>query len=337
MNFTSGSLTPKDLSLIRLSLPSSLSLMLWAGDCVHNGVPDVTRLPNYQVFLCRGFPEGLNANTLALRDDQILCILNVEDEQQMSAFRYVFRERFSHINSDYNGNTPSLPLREYIDLLELDGTARHVFGINSLIMPYEDYYRVLETFAPVLSSEWNERRRWSREVLELAKRDSLTPMMTWTDNVLKQNPYYDYVLQAQAKFEKERLRHNPQWPNVWFNLEGHWDSLPLTTLYMPSFIHTSDGRELMLAVEPYLPAFSAYLSERIQGLPQFNMLHVESLEHKCAPLKPLEAIREKLRIIALLSTSIPPGLFGQIGYFMDDRKEGRLLDLTLQKLELAPL
>jgi hypothetical protein len=335
IDFTGGNLTPTDLSLIRLSLPFGMSLMLWAGDCVNNGIPDVTRLENYQVFLCRGFPDGLNANILALRADQFICILNVNDEEQMSAFRYVFRERFSYINSDYRGNTPSLPLRDYIDLLELDGTARHVFGINHMVLPYEDYYRVLEIFAPILSSEWKDRRRWSREVLDLAKRDSITPSMVWTDEVLKCHPFYEYVIEAQNKFEKGRKEHNPRWPDAWLNLEGHWDSLPLTTLFMPSFLHAPTGPELMLAIEVYLPTFSAYLSRRIQRLPRFDMLNLESLEHKCAPLTPLEAICEKLRIIRILSTPIPPGLFGQIGYFMDDRKDERLFDLTLRKVELA--
>jgi hypothetical protein len=309
--------------------------MLWAGDCVHAGVPDVTRLTPYQVFLCRGFPEGLEANRLSLREGQVLCIVDVHNEEQMSAFRYVFRERFSYINSDYHGNTPALPLREYIELLELDGIARNVFGINGMILPYEDYYRVLETFAPVLSSEWRERRLWSQEVLELAARDSLSPGMVWTDYELKHHPYYAYVVEAQDRFEGDRKKRNPQWPHAWSNLELHWDSLPLATLYVPSYMHLPNGTELMTAVEPHLPAFSAYLSKKMETLPRFDMLSVESLEDRCASMRSLDAAREKLRIIGLLSTAIPPGLVGEIGYFMDDRKEGRLLDLTLRKVELA--
>ena len=335
IDFTRRSLSPTDLSLIRLNLPRGMSLMLWAGDCVHQGISDVKRLKHYQVFLCRGFPEGLAANTLSLRTGQVLCILDVDDEQQMSAFRYVFRERFRYINSDYHGNTPSLPLCDYSALLEPDGIARHVFGINGLIMPYEDYYRVLETFAPVLSAEWKDRRNWSREVLELAARDSLSPGMVWTDDVVKTHPHYAYVLEAQKRFVSEGRKRNPQWPHVSASLEEHWDSLPLSTLSMPSYMHLPSGRELMLLVEPYLPALSAHLSRRMQGLPQFHMLRPESLEEKSSTMTPLEAIREKQRIIGILSTAIPPDLAGQVDYFTDDRKEGRLLDLTLRKIEPA--
>jgi hypothetical protein len=302
---------------------------------VHLGISDVKRLKHYQVFLCKGFPEGLAANTLSLRTGQVLCILDVDDEQQMSAFRYIFRGRFRYINSDYHGNTPSLPLRDYIDLLEPDGIARHVFGINAIVMPYEDYYRVLETFAPILSLEWKDRRNWSREVLELAARDSLSPGMVWTDDVVKTHPHYAYVVEAQNRFASERRMRNPLWPHTSTDLEQHWDSLPLSTLYMPSYMHHPNGPEIMLAVEPYLPALSAHLSRRMRGLPQFHMLHLEPLEERCSTMTPLEAIREKLRIIGILSTVIPAGLTGRVDYFEDDRKEGRLFDLTLRKVEPA--
>jgi hypothetical protein len=305
--------------------------MLWAGDCVHDGVPDVTRLNNYKVYLCRGFPQGLDANIRALEDGKILCIIDIYNEEQMSAFRHMFQGRFRHINSDYHGNTPTLPLRDYMDLLEVNGSARNVIGINGMILPYEDFYRVLETFAPVLTRNFQDRRRWSKEIIELSERDGISPIMVSTDPELN-HPYYAYAKNAQENFIIERKKRNPAWPDVKPTLEEHWNSLDLTILYMPSYIHIPSGQELMLEVEPHLPTFSTYLSQRMQKLPQAHILSVESLEHKCANLTVMETVREKLRIIEILSRPIPHGFTGHVTYFADDRKAGNILDLTLLKV-----
>ena len=334
LNFKNGELSPADLSRIRLNLPYGLSLMLWAGDCAHNGIPDVIRLKNYEVFVCKGydFNCSLSANIQALRADQILCILDINNEQELSAFRYTFHERFRKICSDYHGNTPSLPLTEYVDLLEYDGIARHVFGIGGLIFPYEDYYRVLETFAPALSSKSKDRRQWSQQVLELAERDSLSPGMVWTDPDINL-PYYAYVKEGQTRFSVMQQKRNPAWPAYGLSLEEHWDSLPLTSLYVPPYLNFPNGPELMEEVEPHFMALSAHLSKRMQQLPQINMLDADSLEKTYVNMTRLEVIRQKLRIIGLLSTTIPDGLLGKIEPFVDDRKDSSptLFDLTLVK------
>jgi hypothetical protein len=308
--------------------------MLWAGDCVHNGVPDVIRLTNYEVFVCKGydFDGSLGENIEALGADQVLCILDVNNEQQMCDFRYVFRERFRKISSDYHGNTPSLPLSEYVNLLEHDGIARHVFGIGGLIFPYEDYYRVLETFVPALSPKWKDQRQWSRQVLELAERDSLSPGMVWTDPDINL-PFYAYVKEAQARFSVMQQKRNPAWPGYGLTLEEHWDSLPLTSLYASPYLHLTNGPELIDEVEPHFATLSAHLAKRMQQLPQINILDTNSLEKTYANMTHLEVIREKLRIIGLLSTAIPHGLVGRIEPFVDDRKDGSptLFDLTLIK------
>jgi hypothetical protein len=313
--------------------------MLWAGDCVHGGVADVARLQNYDVFLCQGFPEGLAANLDALRTDQFICILDVHDEQQIAAFRDVFRGRFRHINSDYNGNTPSLPLHEYRELLERGGTARNVFGIHGTVMPYEDYYCILEIFAPVLPGAWKDRRRWSSEIITLSERDHISPAMVWTDDELNY-PHYRYAKEAQIQFETDRKRMNPAWPTL-PPLAEHWETLPLNTLHVPQCIHLPSGPMLMKEIEPYLPSFSAHLSERIKMLPQFSILDMAELEERCALLKPLEAICEKMQCIKMLSTPIPGGLIGSIRYFPDDRLGRQVLDLALtccaSMLEHLPL
>jgi len=334
LNFTSGELTPTDLSDIRLNLRHGPSLMLWAGDCVHNGVPDVIRLTNYEVFVCKGydFDGSLGENIEALGADQVLCILDVNNEQQMCDFRYVFRERFRKISSDYHGNTPSLPLMEYINLLEHDGIARHVFGIGGLILPYEDFYKVLETFAPVLTSKWKDQRQWSQQILELAKRDSLSPGMVWTDPDIN-HPYYANVKEAQLRFSVMQQKRNPLWPGHGQTLEEHWYSMPITSLCVPSYLHITNGPELMEELEQYFAALSTHLSQRMQQHPQFNMVNAESLEGTYANMTQMEVIRQKLRILGLLSTTIPPGLHGRIELFVDDRRDNcpTLFDLTLIK------
>jgi hypothetical protein len=100
--------------------------MLWAGDCVHNRIPDVERLPGYDIYLCYGFIPGLEDNIEALKRRQksgVICIIDVDDAAYYSLFERTFKGRFSLIDSDYNGNTPNLSPFNYAALLASGGKA----------------------------------------------------------------------------------------------------------------------------------------------------------------------------------------------------------------------
>jgi len=117
MNFT---LEPIVQIVPELEGRHDLRMVLWAGDCVHDTITDVERLPNFDVYLCFGFSQTLPENVDYIYSKRsrpgIICIIDVWAKEQMDRLIEVFRGRFSVIDSDYNGNTPTLP-REYYDAL----------------------------------------------------------------------------------------------------------------------------------------------------------------------------------------------------------------------------
>ena len=50
-----------------LDYKHGLKLMLWAGDGLHDGICDIERLSNYDVFLCAGYSGNLDVNITYLK------------------------------------------------------------------------------------------------------------------------------------------------------------------------------------------------------------------------------------------------------------------------------
>uniref|UniRef100_A0A6C0DJJ7 Uncharacterized protein n=1 Tax=viral metagenome TaxID=1070528 RepID=A0A6C0DJJ7_9ZZZZ len=219
-----------------VKLNGNLQLILWAGDCVHNGITDIERLPDFDVYLCFGYNQTIQANIDYMNsrtNPGVICIIDITDKNQMDRFINIFRGRFSVINSDYNGNTPKLPLKYYKELLCKDGKAFNIDGINGCIMPTEDYHNTLELFAPILSKEDNHKRHWTREILELAKENNITPGEAWASPDFKHS-YYDTIRHKQFQLIEWNKERNPVKSEIWkyseSNIEEYWKLLPLHIL-----------------------------------------------------------------------------------------------------------
>ena len=220
-----------------LARRSDLRMVLWAGDCVHNEITDIERLPNFDVYLCMGFIQTLQANVNYIYNNRskpgVICIIDASEKQQMDRFIKLFRGRFSVIDSDYHGNTPTLP-REYYDVLLSDeGKAFNIRGINGCIMPTENFQNSLELFAPMLSPEDNWRRVWTKELIDLAKGNDLSPGSTWTSPDLK-DPYYKDIRVNQERLMEWNKNRNPVSSQLWNyskdNIEEYWKLLPVHIL-----------------------------------------------------------------------------------------------------------
>jgi hypothetical protein len=294
----------------------NLRLILWAGDGENDGISDVERLPNYDVYLCLGFQgPRFDKNVASLRDSQTICIINIHDAEQMARFHSVFAGSFAHIDSDYRGNTPTLPLSYYATLLVPNGRAFHTEGINGLRMPEEDFLNTLEIFAPVLSPELAERRRWSSGIIGLAKMDKLTPGEVWASPDLKQ-PYYSGIIEIQDRFIQWQTERNGAWPLCAQTLKGQWASLADRVLFWGM---TSDVRVLEV-IQPYLQAFSDHLSEKIDGLMLERGLDTRDYLTECEKMTDaVAAIRIRQKVFKWLLREVPPGLLAKIGYYVDTR------------------
>jgi hypothetical protein len=216
---------------------TDLRMVLWAGDCVHDEITDIERLPNFDVYLCMGFINTLQANVDYMYNNRsksgVICIIDVFVKEQMDRFVELFRGRFSVIDTDYNGNTPTLP-REYYDaLLSENGKGFNVRGINGCGFPVEDVQNALELFAPILSPEDNYRRTWTRELIEIAKVNELSPSSAWTSPDFK-DTYYDRIREGQEQLMKWNKNRNPfsnkSQDYSKDNIEEYWKLLPLNIL-----------------------------------------------------------------------------------------------------------
>ena len=319
LDYTKMNVHPDQLPPIR----TGLRLMLWAGDGEHVGVTDVARLRGYDVFLCLGLNEEmLQKNIDNLFGSQTLCIINIREKAQMTEFCREFAGAFSHIDSDYHGNTPTLPISYYSLLLGSGGVARNIVGINGIVMANEDMLNTVELFFPVLDEKTKQRRFWDKSVLALSTRDDLSPGEVWSSSGFSHH-YYDYVREAQARFDEWQKRRNSAWPSSKPTLDEQWDSLGADVL--------ASRIALPIAVE-HLENFSAYLTKKIarilEAKPMFTLLQ-SAMDEACYGKDLMGVIRIQQNVIKHLMTELPSCLTGMIGRYIDERYESRPVQFGL--------
>lgn len=297
----------------KIFIPENARLILWAGDTIH-GITDVERLPNYDFYLCAGFMANLQANAATLPAGKYICLVNINVPEQLKRFVDAFAGRLAVIDSDYNGNTPTLPLSVYASLLAPGGKAYHIDGINCITMPEMEMLNLIDIFAPVLPPEILVRHRWCREIIELARDNRLSPHDTWTSSDLAA-PYYADVVRAQKTFEMWEKRRNPRWPYYANDLETHWASLPtsvLTSTVTPyrNGLHADFVNTLIDTVEPYKERFARWLDAK-----NMESLYVVTADYENKP-KDIKFLQSVLKDV---SRDLG-GLLGSIQNYVDERR-----------------
>ena len=309
----------------------NLRLMLWAGDGESEGVTDIERLPNYDVYLCLGF-EGprFDKNIDSLTGSQKICILNIHDKEQMARFQRVFAGSFALINADYRGNTPALPLAVYTNLLAPNGRAYNTEGINGLRMHEEDLLNTLEIFAPVLSPDLKQRRQWSAIILEVAKGNEITPGEAWASPDLK-DPLFRTIVEGQNRFVQWQTERNKAWPLCAQSLEEQWASLGDRVLTWGILNNSS----VLEVIRPHLLNFSDYLEQRIGALMLEKSMDRQDYLTESEKIggEPVSQVRFKQRVLKWLLREIPATLSPQIGYYADERLPGAPTEFGLWYLK----
>lgn len=310
------------------------SLMLWAGDCIHKGITDVERLPNYDVYLCNGFKD-LNAN-LHIQDLQqkynnklfCICVIDVHDEQQLNNFVKLFKGIFKTINSDYHGNTPKLPMEVYREILQIGGRAYNTEGINSMFFPTMAFRDTLELFAPVLPEHLKLRRKWTKAVIQLAKDNGLCVGGTWSSPDLK-IPYYDELRNEQHQFDESQARRYPG--QKLYNLdytadtiEEYWDTLP-DHIFL---VNPYRGLAWEEVEDEWIVAFKLRLILYLEGRIKRNMTDPEKADFNLFYSTLSELPDDKLSglhkaIAAVSHSKAVDGLSPTIQFYDDVRQAGK--------------
>ena len=295
--------------------------MLWAGDGEHAGVSDVARLQGYDMFLCLGF-KNIHKNVANLSDSQGIVIINVNNMDQMTRFCEDFRGAFSHIDSDYYGNTPTLPISYYNKLLAPDGIARNIVGINGLIMVDDNMLSSIELFAPILDYETRNKRLWSKLILSLAKDNCLSPGEVWSSPDLK-SPHYNFLRENQDRFVKLQKVLNMDWPHIKPTLQEQWESLGVNVI---------TARIVIPIEQAHLEEFSRFLSSKIESIlaikPNFRLIQ-SAMDEVCYGKDIIGVIRVQQEIILNLTTELPSSLTGVIGRYIDERHASKPTEFGL--------
>lgn len=254
----------------KCNLEPPLRMILWAGDCVHNGVTDIERLPNFDVYVCMGYSPTLQPNIdyLYKREQPgVICIVNVSSDEQMQRFIKEFAGRVTTIDSDYHGNTPKMKPEYYYALLAHGGRAYNVEGINGLMIYAGDYVNALEVFAPILPYNLRCERRYTPQMVQLAKDNNLCVDFAWTSPDLK-DPYYDNIRRGQTNYAAYRESLNPNHLCLHkfteANLEEYWSELAVEILTFNYARAISHSPVIESIIEPYMARFKAYLTARVE-------------------------------------------------------------------------
>jgi len=254
----------------RCTIDPPLRMILWAGDCVHNGITDVERLPIFDVYVCMGYSPTLQPNIEFLYKRErpgVICIVDVSSDAQMQRFIKEFAGRITTIDADYHGNTPKMKPEYYRALLAHGGKAYNIEGISSLIMYAGDYVNALEVFAPILPYDLRCERRYTPQMVQLAKDNNLCVDFAWTSPDLK-HTYYDDIRKGQTNYAAYRARLNPNHNDIYKfsekTLEEYWSDLApevLTFNYKRALLHRPAIEQI---IEPYMERFKAYLTAKVE-------------------------------------------------------------------------
>jgi hypothetical protein len=315
----------------------SLKLILWAGDMKRGDITDVQRLSEYDMYLCGGDCQQLESNVSYINKEHLgskaIILINIHNDEQMANFCDLFADKFSVIDADYNGNTPIFPIEAYSRLLAPGGRAYNIRGLNGARFPSEELQNALELFAPVLPPDLAVRRRWTAEMIQLAKDNRMGPDIAWTSPDLLHS-YYDGVRERQNRFMKHQMERSPLFKNTYEytadNLEHYWSKLPVRILTVN--LETAWNWEGASGefLDTYRARFISYLRERLSTYPDFAE-YVPQI---------FDSFEEELRVYQLylsrleyFTEPLPTGLRSRVGYFMDYRypEPRREFDIILSK------
>jgi len=106
----------------------NLTLLLGAGDIVHNGLTNVEQFGSYNILICLpSNEESFLKNVEKLTDSgPMICIIDVSSASQMALFIEHFRGRFSVIDGHW-GHVPHFSLDTLEALLTEGGSASNIF------------------------------------------------------------------------------------------------------------------------------------------------------------------------------------------------------------------
>lgn len=134
-----------------------LSLMMGAGDLDQEGILNVQKFSDFDVFFCNNwsFNGTIERNIAYLAEhyfhQKVICIIDVHNEQEMFSFTELFRHRFRRIDG-YGQHTPHMSIADLERVLCLGGRATNIYEMSEMCMELGEFEKSLkEDYYPYMA------------------------------------------------------------------------------------------------------------------------------------------------------------------------------------------
>jgi len=111
---------------------TTISVILGAGDIIHDGITNVQEFSTFDVFFCNAwniegsFQKNVDYLIKNHYHQKIICVIDIHNEQHMHNFIQTFRGRF-HLIDGNGGHTPHFTLNQIEKLLCVGGSAVNIY------------------------------------------------------------------------------------------------------------------------------------------------------------------------------------------------------------------
>ena len=134
-----------------------LSLIMGAGDLDQEGILNVKKFSDFNVFFCNNWSHAgsLERNIAYLEKHsfhkKIICIIDVRNEEEMFRFTKLFEHRFRYVDG-YGQHTPHMTVVDLERVLCLGGQAVNIYEMSEMCMEVGEFQKYLEDdFYPYLA------------------------------------------------------------------------------------------------------------------------------------------------------------------------------------------
>jgi len=123
------------------SITGTLRLMMGAGDLDQGDIPNTARFSTYNVFFCEPWDNNgsllQNVKHILTTPGRLLCFIDIQNPEHISAFTRLFAGRFSFIDG-FGGHCPHFDMDALQVLLADGGRAANVYELGEAIITKRD-------------------------------------------------------------------------------------------------------------------------------------------------------------------------------------------------------
>jgi hypothetical protein len=126
-----------------------LSLIMGAGDLDQEGILNVKKFSDFDVFFCNNwsFNGTIERNIAYLAEhyfhQKVICIIDVHNEQEMLSFTELFRHRFRRVDG-YGQHTPHMSIVDLERVLCFGGRATNIYEMSEMCMELDEFQKYLK-------------------------------------------------------------------------------------------------------------------------------------------------------------------------------------------------